>query len=84
MKKVTKSVRLTTNEAALLCASAQKARMSESEYIRSLINHKEIQVVNYAPEMMMHVCKIYVLLHEAGLDDNSTLMQEVNRLCQML
>lgn len=84
MKKVTKSVRLTTNEAALLYASAKKARLTESDYIRSLINHREVQVVDHAPEIMDHVCKLYVLLHEAGLDDNSTLMQEVNALCQTL
>lgn len=85
MKAHTVTVRLSENEAKKLKQNAACTGMSTSQYIRSLINGIVLNnTEGKAQEIAAMLCKIYVRLHEQGLDTNNSLMEELHTLCQTL
>ena len=84
MKTVTKTFRLTSEENKILKEKASAAQMTDSEYIRSLITSATPPPVTSNQPLITSICRIHVILSEQGLYENAALMEEVNRLCQIL
>ena len=84
MKTRTKSLRLSDEECGKLEKQAKAAHMTESEYIRSLLNNYPIQIVDRSAAIMSHVCKIYSLLPKYELAEDHLIAEELNALCRHL
>ena len=84
MKTITKTFRLTSEENKILKEKASIAQMTDSEYLRSLINSSAPHEFTSNQPLITSICRIHVILSELGLDENEALMKEVNRLCQIL
>ena len=84
MKTITKTVRLTDEENRILKEKASQVQMTHSEYLRSLINSAPMPMTSHNHVLITSVCRIHILLAELGLNEDVPLMEEANRLCQIL
>lgn len=77
------SVRLDKDEINRLRNNSKNLKMTDSEYIRSLINNSLPPANDHRQEICTTLCKIYCLLCEQGLETEQV-TKEVHRLCQIL
>ena len=82
-KNNTLSIRLTNNELDTININSHRLQMTNSEYLRSLINNTVPAAVDYRQDIAPVICKIYVRLQEMGLYEDD-ITKEVHALCQML
>ena len=68
-KNNTLSIRLTNNELDTINTNSRRLQMTNSEYLRSLINNAVPAAVDYRQDIVPVICKIYVRLQELGLDE---------------
>ena len=84
MKTHTTTLRLSDGEHRKLQQDASSAKMSTSQYLRALINGTTPTAENHQQEIVTLLCKINIHLSELGLNENYSLMEELNTVCQML
>ena len=82
-KDKTISLRLSNKEYTILESNSNKLNMSNSNYLRSLINNALPAEVDYRQTIAPILCKIQIRLAELGLEDEE-ITKEVNQLCRML
>lgn len=82
-KDKTISLRLSNKEYTILESNSNKLNMSNSNYLRSLINNALPVEVDYRQTIAPIMCKIQIRLTELGLEDEE-ITKEVNQLCRML
>ena len=84
MKDHTVIARISAEGYEKLKRDALSANLSNSDYIRSLIYGTTPTAENHQQEIVSLLCKLYVHLSELGLDEDESLMEELNNLCQIL
>lgn len=82
-KDKTISLRLSNKEYTILESNSNKLNMSDSNYLRSLINNALPAEVDYRQNIAPIMCKIQIRLAELGQEDEA-ITKEVNQLCRML
>ena len=82
-KDKTISLRLSNKEYTILESNSNKLNMSNSNYLRSLINNALPAEVDYRQTIAPIMSKIQIRLAELGLEDEA-ITKEVNQLCRML
>lgn len=84
MKELSITFRLSESEKKKLEADAAATKMKTSEFLRSLISGTTFTADNGRQELAKQFCHLYVVISNEGLDDNEALMEEVDKLCQIL
>lgn len=82
-KDKTISLRLSNKEYTILESNSNKLNMSNSNYLRSLINNALPAEVDYRQNIAPIMSKIQIRLAELGMEDEE-ITKEVNQLCRML
>ena len=85
MKNKTKtiSIRLNNEEYIRLSNISNNHNMTNSEYIRSLIDDNEPGINNHAPEIAASLARLYIRLQELGIGEEAV-AKEVDDLCRTL
>ena len=85
MKNKTKtiSIRLNSEEYIRLSNISNTHNMTNSEFIRSLIDDNEPRINNHAPEIVASLARLYIRLQELGIGEE-TVAKEVDTLCRTL
>lgn len=66
------SLRLTKEEKDSLLENAQKAKMSLSEYLLTLNKHKQILIIESAPDICRNIIKIGININQIAKNSNSS------------
>lgn len=85
MKNKTKtiSIRLNNEEYIRLSNISNTHNMTNSEYIRSLIDDNQPGINNHAPEIAASLSRLYIRLRELGIGEEAV-AKEVDDLCRTL
>jgi macrodomain Ter protein organizer (MatP/YcbG family) len=85
MKNKTKtiSIRLNSEEYIRLSNISNTHNMTNSEYIRSLIDDNQPGINNHAPEIAASLSRLYIRLRELGIGEE-VVAKEVDALCRTL
>ena len=85
MKNKTKtiSIRLNNEEYIRLSNISNTHNMTNSEYIRSLIDDNNPGINNHAPEIAASLARLYIRLQELGIGEE-VVAKEVDALCRTL
>ena len=85
MKNKTKtiSIRLNTEEYTKLSNISKLNHLSNSEYIRSLINHTNPLENHHSAEIASVLSRLYIRLKELGIGEEA-IAKEVEALCRTL
>lgn len=84
MRSHTITLRLSNEEHSKLENDASSVQMTTSQYIRALISNNVPKQNYHQREIATQICKLYIMLKEKGIDPDDFLMEEINRLCQIL
>ena len=82
-KTKTTSIRLNIEEYNRISNISNKNHLSNSEYIRSLINSINPVENHHSAEIASALSRLYVKLQELGIGDEA-IAKEVDALCRML
>ena len=85
MKNKTKtiSIRLNNEEYIRLSNISDTHNMTNSEYIRFLIDDNKPGINNHAPEIAASLSRLYIRLEELGIGEEAV-AKEVDSLCRTL
>ena len=85
MKNKTKSIsiRLNSEEYIRLSDISNSYNMTNSEYIRYLIDDNKPGINNHAPEIAASLARLYIRLRELGIGEEAV-AKEVDALCRTL
>ena len=85
MKNKTKtiSIRLNNEEYIRLSNTSNTHNMTNSEYIRSLIDDNKPGINNHASEIAASLARLYIRLQELGIGE-AAVAKEVDSLCRTL
>ena len=85
MKNKTKtiSIRLNNEEYIRLSDISNNHNMTNSEYIRFLIDDNKPGINNHAPEIAASLSRLYIRLEELGIGEEAV-AKEVDSLCRTL
>lgn len=85
MKNKTKtiSIRLNNEEYIRLSNISNTHNMTNSEYIRFLIDDNKPGINNHAPEIAASLSRLYIRLEELGIGEEAV-AKEVDSLCRTL
>ena len=85
MKNKTKtiSIRLNSEEYIRLSNISNNHNMTNSEYIRSLIDDNKPGINNHASEIAASLARLYIRLQELGIGEE-VVAKEVDALCRTL
>lgn len=85
MKNKTKtiSIRLNNEEYIRLSNTSNTHNMTNSEYIRSLIDDNKPGINNHASEIAASLARLYIRLQELGIGEE-VVAKEVDALCRTL
>lgn len=85
MKNKTKtiSIRLNNEEYIRLSNISNTHNMTNSEYIRFLIDDNKPGINNHAPEIAASLSRLYIRLEELGIGEEAV-SKEVDALCRTL
>lgn len=84
MKEKMLSLRLSEETLKKLEENSKKAKISKSDYLRSLIMETPLHEDNGKQELAKEFCNLYRIIEEQHLGDNVALMEGVASLCQKL
>lgn len=84
MRNHTITLRLSNEEHSKLEQDAGSVQMTTSQYIRALILNHKLTPNRNQREIATRICKLYIMLKEREMDPDDFLMEEINRLCQIL
>ena len=82
-KTKTISIRLNNEEYIRLSNISNTHNMTNSEYIRSLIDDNKPGINNHAPEIAASLSRLYIRLQELGIGEE-VVAKEVDALCRSL
>ena len=85
MKNKTKtiSIRLNNEEYIRLSNTSNTHNMTNSEYIRSLIDDNKPEINNHVPEIAASLARLYIRVEELGIGEE-VVAKEVDALCRTL
>lgn len=78
------SIRLSEAEYEKLQRDASAAKMDNSKYLRALISDNTPKEDNSKQELARQFCHIYKVISEEHLENNESLMEEIELLCRIL
>ena len=82
-KTKTISIRLNNEEYIRLSNTSNTHNMTNSEYIRSLIDDNKPGINNHASEIAASLARLYIRLQELGIGEE-VVAKEVDALCRTL
>lgn len=75
------NIRLNQEEYKILTLRSQQNNMTQSQYIRALINNAPLSSNDHRAEVWKLLCKIYNRAHEKRITDPE-IQKEMNRICR--
>lgn len=84
MREKMLSLRLSEETLKKLEENSKKAKISKSDYLRSLIMETPLHEDNGKQELAKEFCNLYRIIGEQHLDNNTALMEGVEILCRKL
>lgn len=84
MRNHTITLRLSDEEYCKLDNDAKRVQTTTSQYIRALISNHTPKQNSHKQEIATLICELYIMLTGKGVNPCDPLMEELNRLCQIL
>lgn len=76
------NIRLNQEEYKILTLRCRQNNMTQSQYIRALINNAPLSSNDHKAEVWKILCKIYINAHEKRITDPE-IQKEMNHLCRI-
>ena len=83
-KETVISLRLSIEEKNKLDQNAGNMKMTNSQYLRSLINGEQVSYIDKGQDLVAKICELYEIIKAEGLQEHELLMNGVDEICRIL